>query len=182
MKRSIELVFLAFVFLAVLLSGCAPASTPLPSTATPIPPTATLEPFTVLGTLIGSDGAIIGAEITLKTYQDETCVKLAEATELSDAEKKQLDDCSSDYASTTSNAEGQYRFSEVAPGWYKLNFTWVLNQKPDMLFPLEFKNGFLIAYYETTSAPIVYSAFALGEIFQFSGKKDMIINFDYGKP
>jgi hypothetical protein len=171
MKKSIELVFLVFVFLTVLLSGCAPA-----------PPTATLEPPTVLGTLIGDDGAIVGAEITLETYQDEACVKLAEATELSDAEKKQLDDCSSDYASTTSNAEGQYRFSEVTPGWYKLRFTWVLNQKPDILFPVEFKNGFLIAYYETKTAPIVYSALALGDIFQFSGEEDMVINFDYGKP
>jgi hypothetical protein len=175
MKKSIGLVFLAFVSLTVLLSGCAPASTSLPPTATPEPPT-------VFGTLIGSDGAIAEAEITLETYQDEACVKLAEATELSDAEKKQLDDCSSDYASTTSNAEGQYKFSEVTPGWYKLSFTWILNQKPDLLLPLDFKNGFLIAYYETNTTPKVYSALALGEIFQFSGEIDMVINFDYGKP
>jgi hypothetical protein len=142
-----------------------------------------LEPPSVFGTLIGSDGAIIGAEITLETYQDEACVKLAEASELSDAEKKQLDDCSSDYASTTSNAEGQYRFSEVASGWYRLSFTWVLNQKPDLLLPLEFKNGFLIAYYLTKSTPELYSALALGDkIFQYSGEEDMVINFDYGKP
>jgi len=36
MKKSIGLVFLTFVFLTVLLSGCAPASTPVP-TPTPIP-------------------------------------------------------------------------------------------------------------------------------------------------
>jgi hypothetical protein len=44
MKKSIGSVFLAFVFLTVLLSGCAPASTPVPptliSTPTSIPPTA----------------------------------------------------------------------------------------------------------------------------------------------
>ena len=168
MKKSIELAFLVFMFLTVLLSGCTPA-----------PP---VEPPTVLGTLIGNDGAIVEAEITLETYQDEACVKLAEVTELSDAEKKQLDDCSSDYASTTSNAEGQYRFSEVTPGWYRLRFTWVLNQKPDTFLPIEFKNGFLIAYYETKTAPITYAALAQGDIFQFSGEEDMVINFDYGKP
>ena len=44
MKKSIGSVFLAFVFLTVLLSGCAPAPTPVPptliSTPTSIPPTA----------------------------------------------------------------------------------------------------------------------------------------------
>ena len=42
MKKSIGLVFLAFVFLTVLLSGCTPASTPVPPT--PIPPTDTPVP------------------------------------------------------------------------------------------------------------------------------------------
>lgn len=46
MRKSIGSVFLAFVFLTILLSGCAPASTPIPPTFTlvptntPIPPTA----------------------------------------------------------------------------------------------------------------------------------------------
>ncbi|HXQ36596.1 MAG TPA: hypothetical protein VN843_21465 [Anaerolineales bacterium] len=37
MKKSIGSVFLAFVFLAILVSGCAPAPTPVPSTSTPLP-------------------------------------------------------------------------------------------------------------------------------------------------
>ena len=37
MKKSIGSIFLAFVFLTVLLSGCAPASTPIPPTLTSIP-------------------------------------------------------------------------------------------------------------------------------------------------
>jgi hypothetical protein len=37
MKKSIQLVFLVFVILAVLLGGCAPASTPIPPTFTPEP-------------------------------------------------------------------------------------------------------------------------------------------------
>lgn len=41
MKKSIQSAFLAFVVLMVLLSGCAPASTPVPPTETPIPPTST---------------------------------------------------------------------------------------------------------------------------------------------
>ena len=37
MKKSIQSVFFAFVLLTVLLSGCAPASTPVPPTFTPLP-------------------------------------------------------------------------------------------------------------------------------------------------
>jgi hypothetical protein len=195
MKRSIGSGCLAFVFLAILLSGCTAAQTLVPSTltftpvpptdtpiptATPIPPTATLKPPAVSGTLIGSDGAIAGAEVTLKTYRDEACVKLAEATELSESETEQLDECSSEFASTTSDTQGQYRFPDVSPGWYKLSFSWTLAQKPDVMFPIDFRDGFLIAFYETNTSPKVYSALALGEIFQFSGKEDMIIDFNYG--
>ena len=41
MKKSLRSIFLAFVLLAILVSGCAPASIPIPPTLTPIPPTAT---------------------------------------------------------------------------------------------------------------------------------------------
>ncbi|HEY9527033.1 MAG TPA: hypothetical protein VIR02_08135, partial [Anaerolineales bacterium] len=50
MQKSIQSVFMAFVVLVVLLSGCAPASTPFPTpvpatlTPSPIPPTFTPEP------------------------------------------------------------------------------------------------------------------------------------------
>ena len=45
MKKSIGLLFLAFVFLTVLLIGCAPAPTPIPSTFTPSPAPPTVTPF-----------------------------------------------------------------------------------------------------------------------------------------
>lgn len=48
MKESIGSVSLVLAFLTVLLSGCAPASTPVPSTTTPISPTAT-DPANPLG-------------------------------------------------------------------------------------------------------------------------------------
>jgi hypothetical protein len=44
MKKSIQSALVMFVFLTVLLSGCAPASTPVPPTFTPVP-TATATPI-----------------------------------------------------------------------------------------------------------------------------------------
>jgi hypothetical protein len=45
MKKSILSGSLAFVFLIIMVSGCAPASTPVPPTATSIPPTSTITPI-----------------------------------------------------------------------------------------------------------------------------------------
>ena len=68
MKKSIGSVLFAFVVLTVLLSGCAPASTPAPTsvpstfTPSPIPPTFTPEP-TATATLIPSPTPLPGSVV-----------------------------------------------------------------------------------------------------------------------
>ena len=59
MKKSIGSVFLVFVFLTVLSSGCAPATTPIPPTfaPSPIPPTATPKSEPAFYAL--SDGGVV---------------------------------------------------------------------------------------------------------------------------
>lgn len=66
MHKTIRSVFLAFVVLAVLISGCAPAPTPIPPTftASPIPPTVTLEPtVTATATVIPSPTPLPGSVV-----------------------------------------------------------------------------------------------------------------------
>ena len=70
----------------------------LTPTTTPIliPPTATHTPTpsTISGQLTGPEGPIVKAKISLETYGNEECIKLANSTvELSEQEKKQLEDC-----------------------------------------------------------------------------------------
>lgn len=68
MKKSIRSILLAFVVLTVLLSGCTPASTPVPTsvpstfTQSPIPPTFTPEP-TATATLIPSPTPLPGSVV-----------------------------------------------------------------------------------------------------------------------
>ena len=50
MNKSTGSIFFAFVFLAVLVSGCAPAPTPIPSTSTPLPTNTSLPTNTPLPT------------------------------------------------------------------------------------------------------------------------------------
>jgi len=62
MKKSIQPVFFAFVLLTVLLSGCAPVSTPVPPTSSPVPPTLTPEP-TATATQIPSPTPLPGSVV-----------------------------------------------------------------------------------------------------------------------
>ena len=58
MKKSVQSVFIAFVVLTVLLSGCAPASTPIP-TSTPIPPTSTATPPPTALEILSENGQLV---------------------------------------------------------------------------------------------------------------------------
>lgn len=83
---------------------------------------------TLSGKIVDLDGPVAGAEITLKSFQDEACVKIAESTGgLSEEEEKQLDACSKEIAKVTSNEEGQYEFPDIGPGWYSLSVFWKLD-------------------------------------------------------
>ena len=68
MKKSAQSVFLVFVVLTVLLSGCVPAATPVPTavpstfTASPLPPTFTPEP-TVTATVVPSPTPLPGSVV-----------------------------------------------------------------------------------------------------------------------
>ena len=96
MKKSIQPLFLAFVVLTVLLSGCAPASTPIPPTQipptltpSPIPPTFTPEPTAteestaLLPGLMAANVAVnleqrgftCDALEQVQIYYDRTCTK-----------------------------------------------------------------------------------------------------------
>ncbi len=188
MKKSIGSVVITFVFLTVLLSGCAPASTLVPPS-----PTLTPERVTLSGNLIGPDegepigphGPIAGAQVMLKAFQDEECVKLAESTsELSEEENKQLDDCTHEAGSTTSDAEGRWEFLNVDPGWYTLRIDWELSEPPDIQFGflLEFRDGFFVTAVETNETPKRYFGRAVQqEIFYFSAQDSMVVDFDYNK-
>ena len=60
-----------------------------------------------------------------------------------------------------SDEQGNYRFTDIDTGWYNFSFNWKLNQKPDVALPLERRNGFLLAYYESKEGPKEYFALAL---------------------
>lgn len=76
MKKSIGSVFLAFVFLTALLSGCAPASTPVPPTG--IPPTETSIPSTSTPVPSDTPASTVGTSTTITTTVGDVVVTKAE--------------------------------------------------------------------------------------------------------
>jgi hypothetical protein len=165
---------ISITLLVLFLSGCVSGETIVSQATSP----QETEAPTIHGKLTYSSRPINGAKVSLEAYRDEACVKLSENTELSEGEEQELDECTSDYATTTSNAEGNYEFSDVEPGWYKLMFDWVLDGEPDSQWPFEIVNDFLISYYETESSPKKYSALAQSLTkFYFTGEEDIVIDF-----
>ena len=188
---------IAVIFVMSFLAGCsAPAAPPaLPPTAAPtVPPTlpptptSTAAPPAILGTLRGTEGPLVGAELELQTFQDEACVKLAEATKLSDTEKKQLESCSKTFATLKADETGQFRFSNTPPGWYKLIVSWSMDRlPPNVSMPsagpqmaFDFYDDFLIFIWKPQNST-GYRVTAQGKIFRFTGQESYVINFDYRK-
>lgn len=110
------------------------------------------------------------AKVTVQNFADEACVKLAQATKVSDDQKNSLEKCSHDVASVVTNKDGTYRVSSLPAGWYKLVIKWDLDGPPALRFTVQWQGEFVIAYFESKTDPKRYSALAQGEIFQFDGK------------
>ena len=130
MKKSIGSVFLSFVFLMILLSGCAPASTPSPTsvpltfTPSPIPPTFTPEPTaTVTPTITPIPTPTLPFEIPSSTTGTGTVMGLVqwndEPVKAQGKLCKGIDDTSNCY-SAKSNDFGYLIFENVEPGVYVL--------------------------------------------------------------
>jgi len=197
---------LIFVGLIFIITGCTALATPTalptlipptatlpPPTDTPIPPTATMlvpteTPLptdnpsifgTILGRITDLDGPVAGAEITLKSFQDEACVKLAESTGgLSEEEKKQLDTCSKEVAQVTSNTDGKYEFPNISPGWYSLSIFWKLKGTSEDYVNL-LDDEFVVVALNLNGE---YSVLAIQKaIFRFSAEEPMTIDLNLSK-
>lgn len=162
-----------------------PTATPIPPTATPIPPTATPEPPAISGTLLGNEGVMKDAQVSLTSYQDEACVKLGNSTtQLSASEEQQLKECRKELTTTTTDAQGQYKLSDIKPGWYSLRINWILSKQPDELglMSIATRDGFLTILGESKETSGKYIGIATqNNPFYFSGEESMTVNFDYNK-
>jgi len=129
----------------------------------------------VTGTLFDR-GPITDAEIDLQSLADEHCAKLFASHVKNTEPQQELKKCIQDVASTHSDADGHYRFSDLTPGWYAVNIVWSIAVKP--IGPQTFEQGeWLIispGYRDKTGK---YDAFAQGKPFFLTGETDIVKDF-----
>ena len=143
------------------------------------PPASLGQKSDISGKITNKGQPIQGAKVRLQSFDDESCVKLAKASKLSDEEKATLDKCSRDVAAFVANNKGEYRFPNVPAGWYKLLVEWTLDGPPALRFTVQWQGEFVITYFETKTEPKKYSALAQGEIFSFDGVKSQTKDFNW---
>lgn len=152
-----------FVVIGVLIvAACANKTT-----APPVGPRA----GTIAGTLANKNGPMQNAEVSLKVYKDENCVKLGRQNNLSPEQKAQFEQCLTQSSATNTDAQGKYSFTNVAEGWYGLTVNWVTKEDPmpnnPMWKPLFLyrESDFLITFIAAKDGSI--HMLAVGEPFQF---------------
>ena len=159
-----------FILITVVIvsacSGNKTASPTAPSTASPA--------GTIAGTLANKSGPMQNAEVTLKVYQDENCVKLGQQSNLPPEQKAQFERCRKQLSATNSDVQGKYSFANVADGWYALTVNWTTKEDPvpnnPMWKPLILyrADDFLITFIAAKDGS--FHMLAVGEPFQFQSR------------
>jgi hypothetical protein len=125
----------------------------------------------IAGMLSGSNGPMQNAEVKLKSYKDEACVKLGQKNKLSPEEDQQFKQCHQQVSATTADARGKYAFPNIGDGWYSVEVKWTTKEDPRGGNPMPFfihrKEGFLVTYIAAKDGS--FHVLAIGEAFQFSG-------------
>ena len=93
-------------------------------------------------------------------------------------QKKQLEACAVNAASTKSDAQGHYEFSKVEPGWYSLSMVWPLSKKPQLgLWGARVRNDFFIMNGELKETPGKYVAVAVQvEPFRYAEREAKVLD------
>ena len=146
--------------------------------------TTTDAPARLMGTLQDSDSPIDDADIYLQYFADEKCAKLF-AKKVNPYDQKavnetrhRLEECSHDLDPIKPDGQGHYQFDGIKPGWYAMRFLWNIHQKPKHSMAYLEQNGFAVGYYSGKDLQKKYDAMAQGTPFQFSGKKDVVVNYN----
>lgn len=128
---------------------------------------------TIAGTLANSRGPLQNAEVLLKVYKDENCMKLGKQQNLSPEQDAQFKQCRQQVSTSNSDAQGKYSFANVADGWYDITVNWITKDDPlpanPMWKPLFLyrEADFLITFIAAKDGS--FHMLAVGEPFQFQG-------------
>src|SRR6516165_3399513 len=87
-------------------------------------------PSAIRGTLSEEGTPIAEATIFLQSFDDETCAKLFTTGKEDRKSATTLESCMHDVSTTSSDAAGNYKFTNPRAGWYAVHFLWNVGKKP----------------------------------------------------
>lgn len=132
---------------------------------------------TIRGTLRENGAPIVDATVFLQSFDNEECAKLFGKRNWNQKSVEKLRSCTHDVSTTTVDATGSYRFTDLKAGWYSVHFLWNIAEKPKR-FPDSTKEGsWLVMYAGYKDSTGKYDTMAQDVPFNFSGKEDVIRDF-----
>lgn len=110
------------------------------------------------GLVVGPDGPLAGAEVSLTAFSDKACLDLANKKEPSQAEKDQLAACRKEkIRSIKTQAGGRFQIPDLPPAWYAIVITWTSSSRPPC-GGFDLFSDYLVASYLRNDGTVVITA------------------------
>jgi len=136
-------------------------------------------PSTIRGTLRENGAPIVDASVFLQSFDNEDCAKLFTKKTRNQKLAEKLESCMHVVSTTNVDVTGNYRFTDLKPGWYAVHFLWNIAKKPTR-FPDSTKEGsWLVMYAGYKDSTGKYDTMAQDVPFRFSGTEDAIRDFGH---
>lgn len=135
-------------------------------------------PFAIRGTLSENGAPIAEATVFLQSFDDETCAKLFTTAKEDPKSASKLESCMHDVGTASSDAAGNYKFSNPRAGWYAVHFLWNIGKKPSQSMYSFNQGQWTVMYAGHKDSTGRYDTMAQGAPFYFSAKEDVKKDFD----
>ena len=129
----------------------------------------------IRGTLSEDGTPIAEATIFLQSFDDEMCAKLFTTAKDDQKSASKLESCMHDVSTTSSDAAGNYKFTDPRAGWYAVHFLWNIGKKPSQS---RFNQGqWTVMYAGHKDSTGRYDTMAQDTPFYFSAREDVTRDF-----
>jgi len=135
--------------------------------------------LTVSGTLSFQGKPFAGGLVVLAHWKDQKCARFATRNP-SPRDTRRLEQCSEDLPWINTDAQGNYSYTHLAPGWYDIRFLWYVELPAGPVQNIHCLTGDweVLAGAEKDKSG-KYNAFAQGRPFELKPTESKQINFDY---
>jgi hypothetical protein len=132
----------------------------------------------IRGTLRENGAPIGDATVFLQSFDNEDCAKLFTKKNWNQRSVEKLRSCMHDVSTTTVDAAGNYRFTDLRTGWYAVHFLWNAGTKSKP-FPTSTEEGrWRVMYAGHKDSTGKYDSMAQDRPLYFDATNEAIRDFE----